>query len=147
MILRNTMQSMIESALVPVIRRMAIHPLKELGVIEEDVDRVATIITEACSNVVKYAYDGKGEYRVDIEYRAGSLTVTVTDHGRGFDLAKIEPPKPGRIGGYGLSLIRESANKVDITSVENEGTSVRAEVALRYRNESCREQALRLDGG
>jgi anti-sigma regulatory factor (Ser/Thr protein kinase) len=146
MILKTTLEVRNESALVPIIRRIAVHPLRELGVIEDDVDRAAAVISEACSNVCKYAYEGRDDYRVDLEYHAEMFTIDVTDHGRGFDSGSVNPPKPGQIGGYGLSLIREYADSSEIESGENGGTTVHAEMSLVYRNDEYRERAHRLDG-
>jgi serine/threonine-protein kinase RsbW len=145
MILRTTIQLTNDSALVPIIRRMAIHPLREFGVIEDDIDRVSAIISEACSNVVKHAYTDAVDYMVDLEYRAERLTITVTDHGKGFDYAGVKTPVPGQDGGYGLSLIKEYADLLTVTSISDQGTRLVMEVSLVYRNAEYLGKARHLD--
>ena len=104
MILKTTLQPINDSTLVPIVRRMAIHPLRELGVIEEDIERVAMIIAEACSNVVKHAYTGIADYMIDLEYCAERVTITIADHGRGFDYAGVKKPALGGGGRAGMGF-------------------------------------------
>jgi len=146
MILRTTIRLVNDISLVPIVRHIAVHPLRELGVIEEDIDRVAMIISEACSNVVKHAYTGAADYTVGLKYQAGRLTIVVADHGRGFDYAGVKAPVPGQVGGYGLSLIREYADSFTVTSTIGQGTRLVAEVSLVYRNAEYRDKAHELDG-
>lgn len=70
MIFRFTREATNESILIPVLRHIAVLPLKALGVAEEDISRVATIISEGCSNVVKYAYEGREIYTISMQYCA-----------------------------------------------------------------------------
>ena len=146
MIFRFTCDAVNESALVPVLRQLAVIPLKEFGVVEEDVDRVATIISEGCSNVVKYAYEGRAEYAISMQYFAERAIIGISDSGRGYNEDGISSPEPGQIGGYGLSLIRKSADALHMKSRPGGGTVIVAEVRLSYKDEESRNQALSLDG-
>ncbi|MHB1000862.1 MAG: ATP-binding protein [Armatimonadota bacterium] len=145
MIFKVTLATINEGAMIPVIRYIAISPLKEFGVKDEDVDRVSIIITEGCSNVCKYAYKGADNYRIDLEYYAAKMVITITDHGCGFDLMIIKAVSSGQVGGYGLSLIREYSDKLDITSMKHQGTKIYPEVMLHYQNNRHSEQADILD--
>jgi anti-sigma regulatory factor (Ser/Thr protein kinase) len=66
-----------------VLRHIAILPLKAFSVTEEDIDRVSTIISEGCSNVVKYAYAGREIYTISMQYCAERAIVGISDTGRG----------------------------------------------------------------
>ncbi len=147
MIFETALEVTNDSSLVPIIRRIAIHPLKEMGVIDEDVDRVATIISEGCSNVVKYAYTDRSTYTVHLQYFADRMIIAITDSGKGYDRTSVKEPVPGQIGGYGLSLIVKSADSVDIESYPGCGTAVVTETLIRYQSDDFKRKAYKLDGG
>jgi serine/threonine-protein kinase RsbW len=78
------------------------------------------VLEEALSNVIFYAYE-KGnihEIKIDFEYSANRLDITITDTGKPFDPTKREDPdihlsadaRP--IGGLGIFLIRKIMNEV-----------------------------------
>lgn len=146
MIFRFTCEATNESILIPVLRHIAALPLKALNVTDEDIDRVATIILEGCSNVVKYAYDGREIYTISMQYCAERAIVGISDTGRGYNQESISTPTLGQIGGYGIALIRKAADLVHMKSTPGEGTLIVAEVLLHYKGEEHRKQAVELDG-
>lgn len=79
------------------------------------------IAQEALNNIIKYAR--AREVRVTYTYCPDSVSLSIRDDGRGFDLQK---PAPGH---YGLSIMRERAEAVgaqaEITSQPGMGTEVR----------------------
>jgi stage II sporulation protein AB (anti-sigma F factor) len=91
-------------------------------------DRVRLAITEACTNCVLHAYDGKSAqstYRLDAHMDADELVVVVQDWGAGLegDGDTREASKlSGR--GNGLKLIRALASTVRIDSAVDHGTRI-----------------------
>lgn len=123
-----------EPGLIPVVRRQAEALLRHMSVIEEDVYRSDVLLTEACTNVVRHAYDRPGcRYFVEIEYYTGRLVIRVADQGKGFAPDAVPTPTLGQIGGYGLYFIRETADRWGVSSDPQSGTVVVAEIDLHYQ--------------
>jgi anti-sigma regulatory factor (Ser/Thr protein kinase) len=75
------------------------------------VDDMRLAVTEACTNVVRHAYDESGEGTIDVVVRprGDALEVVVADEGRGFG------PSPDTSGpGLGMSLIAALADAVEV---------------------------------
>jgi PAS domain S-box-containing protein len=79
------------------------------------------IAQEALNNVAKHA--GAGQVDVKLACRAGKVTLTVADDGRGFEMKKLPP------NSLGLSIMRERAREigaaVTVRSRPGAGTKVR----------------------
>ncbi len=74
------------------------------------IDDMRLAVTEACTNVVRHAYDGgEGTIDVVVRPRGDALEVVVADEGRGFG------PSPDTSGpGLGMSLIAALADAVEV---------------------------------
>jgi serine/threonine-protein kinase RsbW len=75
------------------------------------VDDMRLAVTEACTNVVRHAYDGAetGPLEIVIRPVGATIEVIVSDHGRGL------APSPDTAGpGLGLSLIETLAHSLDV---------------------------------
>ena len=96
-----------------------------LGFPERVVHDVRLAVTEACTNVVRHAYDG-APGRLDVAATAGrdALTVTVADHGSG-----LRPRGDSEPGGLGLPLMAALAESVEIDETDGKGTTVRLSFA------------------
>lgn len=99
------------------------------GELAEDVYRITA---EAIHNVVRHA--GADKVTIRLNVRAGRLTVTVADDGQGMGTV---PPAAGRrdgAAGYGLTTMRERAERwggtVTVGPGRNRGTLVRLTVPL-----------------
>ena len=83
-------------------------------------DDVLRMVGEAVSNALRHSGVGKVEVRV--EEAAGTLAITVIDHGMGFDVSKVR-------GGSGLSNLRARAEllggNLRVESAPADGTAVR----------------------
>ncbi|HYA88773.1 MAG TPA: ATP-binding protein [Nitrospirota bacterium] len=96
--------------------RSAIYPLvMEAGFPKRDAQRVVLAIDEACSNVIKYAYEGDHtkSYSVDITIGQGRLVVELKDFGKKPDVSKISPRKlddvrPGGLGTHFIASVFDS---------------------------------------
>jgi serine/threonine-protein kinase RsbW len=83
---------------------------EELDLPQAVTDDMRLAVTEACTNVVRHAYDGdEGTIDVVVRPRGGALEVTVEDSGRGIG------PSPDTSGpGLGLPLIAALADRLEI---------------------------------
>ena len=91
-----------------------------LGVAEETLADLRLAVNEACSNVVRHAYEGQeGEMEIEARPIGSCLLVTVHDHGRGLAGPSNDP-------GTGLGLQVASAVSGSFAMQQNEpGTEVR----------------------
>lgn len=139
---------------VPVVRRLARSLLRDLGVLEEDLDSVELIIGELCGNVARHARSDDGLYRLSAAFYHNRVVLTVRDRGPGFTFTEI--PATGstrpdtlaggtRIGGYGLFLVEQLSEHVEFERADRKGTTVRAQVRLRYSSPSAAQKAASLD--
>jgi serine/threonine-protein kinase RsbW len=91
-----------------------------LGVAEETLADLRLAVNEACSNVVRHAYDGdEGDMEVEARPIGGCLLVTVQDQGHGFSGTSSDP-------GAGLGLQVATALSGSFAIQQNApGTEVR----------------------
>jgi serine/threonine-protein kinase RsbW len=83
-----------------------------------------TAVSEACSNVVLHAYQGKsGPLEVTIGVHASGLMVVVRDHGGGIQPRRVDEEQG--VLGVGLSLIQALTDRVEFRGAQDEGTEVR----------------------
>jgi anti-sigma regulatory factor (Ser/Thr protein kinase) len=81
---------------------------------------VRLCVTEACTNVVRHAYDeGEGAIEVIVRPRGGTLEVVIADDGRGMG------PSPDTEGpGLGLPLISALAQTVELRPGHRGGSRI-----------------------
>ena len=93
----------------------------KVGFSEEDADKIRIAVDEACTNVIKHAYETEGEDHIGVIIRIDyqKLVIIVTDRGKGFDPKSIELPRMEaylaelRVGGLGIYLMKSLMDKVD----------------------------------
>jgi anti-sigma regulatory factor (Ser/Thr protein kinase) len=95
--------------------------LHKLG-LDAIVFAVETSVDEACTNVIKYAYDGVGgTVNITCELFEGVFTITIRDSGKPFDPATVRPPDldaslyDRRIGGLGIYLMHKLMDEVNFS--------------------------------
>lgn len=128
-----------EEASVPVVRQLCRSSLQNIGAMPECVSDIELALTEACTNVLRHAFDSHEEYRVDIRLDDKKCSIAVIDEGRGFDhsnLAKGEEAAMGDEGGRGIQLMRALVDKVNFTSEPEQGTMVRLVKGLELKEDS-----------
>ena len=92
------------------------------GVADPPLGRLQLAVSEAVTNAVIHAYRHDAHVgTVDVGATLGDeeLRVVVADHGAGF---ASRPDSPG--AGFGLMLMKEMADGIDIRPVEPRGTAV-----------------------
>jgi serine/threonine-protein kinase RsbW len=94
------------------------------------IDDVRLAVTEACTNVVRHAYESEGTIDVVVRPRGDALEVVVADEGRGIG------PSPDTAGpGLGLPLIAALTDAFELKGSAGHGTEVRMTFAyLRDRD-------------
>lgn len=100
-------------------------------------------MTEALANAMLYGNcrDPRKRVRIDAKLASGSLTIRVTDEGRGFNPATVGDPTIGRnrlrASGRGIFLIRKLMDRVEFNERGNSITMVLYNDAGRGARESA----------
>ncbi len=104
-------------------------PSLDLGVL------IFQLVRELFFNIVKHA--GVQEARLQMIEKAGNLEITISDHGNGFDIAKLSNRSDPN-GGFGLYSIRERlalfAGRLEIDSSPGQG--MRAKIIVPHNTSS-----------
>jgi serine/threonine-protein kinase RsbW len=113
-----------EAANVAVVRHALTGLAQSIGMDDEGVADVQTVVTEACMNAVVHAYpEGGGRIEVFAEPGADSLLIEVRDDGLG-----IRPEMGVRDDGsslrLGLTLIAALSSSYEISGGDGQGTRV-----------------------
>lgn len=108
----------------------------------EDVDRdaVAISVIEACTNAIQHGHhaEARRTVRVAFEVNQDTLTITIQDHGGGFNpVVAGELPAPDLLStrGRGIYIMRSMMDEVDFDF--SEGTRVRM---VKHRSGSTPEE-------
>jgi anti-sigma regulatory factor (Ser/Thr protein kinase) len=112
------------------LRREAVEEASRLGMADECLADLKTIVSEACANVVRYAYgeDGDGPVEVELIPDERDLTIIVRDRGTGI-CPKPEADIPSLR--MGLPLIGALSSCFRLTSKLDVGTVLEARLPLR----------------
>lgn len=111
------------------IRREVIEHASRLGMAEERLDDLKTIVSEACANVVCHAYgEGDGPVEVELIPKGRSLTVVVRDWGTGI-CPQPETDIPSLR--MGLPLIGALSISFRLLSTLDAGTVLEADLLLQ----------------
>ena len=127
--------------------------LEDMGVNRPIIDDVETIVGELCANVVRHAHSEAPHFLMTLEYYKPKVVITVTDEGQGFERADVPPVGAERSdgrgghrhGGFGLSLIESLSDKIEFSTTEPRGTTVRVEKSLHYETQEAAVEAAERD--
>lgn len=102
---------------------------------DKDVYSIQLAADEGASNIIEHAYAGYSDAYLELtcDYDNNKLTITLLDHGKSFDISKVENPdvktdlSKRRIGGLGIYLMRKLMDEVryEITKSGNVLTLVK----------------------
>ena len=106
------------------IRRTVADFAESLGLAEDRVADLRLAVNEACSNVVRHAYDAGGQIAVEAKPVDGYLVVTVHDTGRGLGEASGDPG-----AGLGLRVASAVSECMEIRG-RDDGTEVKLTFSL-----------------
>jgi len=99
------------------------------GIDKNIIDKIVLAVDEACTNIIKHAYnyDASTEFIIRVLISKEEFKVLLIDHGKSFDPNQVADPdmptylKQHRVGGLGLHLIRHLMNKVEYHNLEGKG--------------------------
>lgn len=130
-----------EARLISRTRHVFSGYLEALGASREAVSDVILAVDEACTNVVRHAFDGlpasdRPCFRLQAELTDKEVTVVIEDDGIGLppDAINHRPlaESPEATSGRGLQIIHELMTSVDIeTAPDRQGTRLEMRRALR----------------
>lgn len=112
---------------VSAVRRIAERLGIQAGLTRGEVDDLDLAVTEACANAIRHGSPDRERNTIYVTFHVGPecVAVEIRDEGRGFDPTSKVPPPPGemRDGGYGLHIMRQVVDRVEISS--RGGTTIR----------------------
>jgi anti-sigma regulatory factor (Ser/Thr protein kinase) len=107
--------------------RSAVYPLViEAGFSKRDARMVVLAVDEACSNIIKYAYEGDHAKTIALNVLVGhgKLTLELKDSGKKPDVSKIAPRKLDEVrpGGLGTHFMATVFDTVEYDTSQGAGT-------------------------
>ena len=95
---------------------------------EEGVDQLELAVTEAASNIMRHAYQGRSDQPIQLVAEAFSdrVIVRLFHHGIVFDPETVRPPAfdGSREGGFGVYIITHSVDEVHYAHDEQQGNCI-----------------------
>ena len=113
---------------------------KQMGFSDDRIADVKTAVSEAVLNAIEHSQQAEEDQKILVAFTLGesALKIDVKDRGAGFDPSKVETPRiedkmnaDARKRGWGLFLIRELVDDLDIDSADGEGMTVSMVIHLR----------------
>jgi serine/threonine-protein kinase RsbW len=92
---------------------------------EVTVENIILAVDEACTNIIKHAYNlsPEGEIIIKIDYDEEKFMVTIIDYGKSFEPDRVPLPdlqkyyREHRVGGLGMYLMKSLMDDVEYISV------------------------------
>ena len=101
---------------------------KAEGFSNEEVRKLALVVSEACVNVIEHAYGGRPSNPIDLSLAIDDerLVLKIRDVGSKFDLADYQPPdlSEPHEGGYGIYIMRSLMDRVEYDTSDERGTTL-----------------------
>ena len=95
----------------------------------DTIDQLELAMTEAASNVMRHAYRGRANRRIQLSAEVYEDRIVVRLHhlGQSFDPAAVRPPKfdGSEEGGFGLYIISRTMDECATTVTSAAGTAFR----------------------
>lgn len=112
---------------LPLARRAVVAHAERLGIASAGIADLKTVVSEACANVVRHAYqeDEAGTLEVQIDSGARELSMVVRDFGGGVRPLSSEGMPSLRLG---LPIIGALSSSFNLISVLSQGT----EITIRF---------------
>ncbi|MGB2867155.1 MAG: ATP-binding protein [Bacteroidota bacterium] len=115
------------------VREFVSEAARQCGFGDEEVANIVLSVDEACTNIIKHAYQFAPDQKIQIDVLRGkdSFEVRITDSGKPFDPEIIRPPDLKqhlghyRRGGLGVYLMRRLMDKVEYSFKPGKKNEVR----------------------
>jgi serine/threonine-protein kinase RsbW len=115
------------------VRDFVLHAAREFGFSEEEASKIVLAVDEACTNVIKHAYQFAPDREIEIVIQPvkDRMQITVIDDGKSFNpsAAKLPDLKQHlshyRRGGLGIYLMRTLMDKVEYKFAPGKKNEVR----------------------
>jgi serine/threonine-protein kinase RsbW len=124
------------------IRDFVAEVSRKAGLSERSIYDLQLAVDEACSNVIRHAYGGRGgQMEVTIEAVDGEMQVVIRDWGQGFDLEVVPVPdvtaplEARPLGGLGLFLMRQMMDSVEFRFDVTAGNTLTMTKLIQGRGE------------
>jgi serine/threonine-protein kinase RsbW len=110
-----------QTATLKQVRRFVATAARRFGFSTDDASKIALAVDEACTNIIKHAYDFADDkiIHLSILMRDGKFEVLITDHGKPFNPDAIKLPvmkeylSHYRHGGLGMYLMKSLMDRVE----------------------------------
>ena len=115
-----TFQMFSQARYLPIVRATVAQLAATVGWSESDARCITMAVDEALANVIRHAYHGRTDARIELQCRAGEdhLEIRIRDTGDAPDRSQICAREVGcdRIGGLGTHIIRDVMDAVSYES-------------------------------
>lgn len=126
------------------VRKVLHHLLADHEVSGETSRRLILCVDEACSNIIKYSYEGCPDQTIALRFSLAeaSFQVKIRDYGKQLDSRDIKPRPLQKIepGGLGTYFINEIMDEVDYCTNRELGTLLTMRKSLKDELTSSRER-------
>ena len=115
------------------VREFVSDAARDFGFSEEETSKIALAVDEACTNIIKHAYQSQSDktIQVAITRQPNRFEVSIVDEGRTFDPEAVKPLNLKehlshyRRGGLGVYLMRTLMDKVEYNSLSGKKNEVK----------------------
>ena len=126
------------------VRKVLHHLLVDHEVSEETTQRLILCVDEACSNIIKYSYEGCPDQTIALCFSLAeaSFEVKIRDYGKQCDSREIKPRPLQKVepGGLGTYFINEIMDEVSYCTERESGTLLTMRKSLKDELTSSRNQ-------
>lgn len=97
---------------VAVARDVVSRVVSDLKAAEQRIEDLRLLTSEVVTNALRHAGLRSGDsIAVAVDVSAERVRVEVADHGPGFDPTSLAEPSPETVGGWGLLLVKQLADR------------------------------------
>ena len=115
------------------VREFVSEAARSFGFNDEEVSKIALAVDEACTNIIKHAYqyDPTKDITITVSRKGRAFEITILDSGRQFNPGTLTPPDMKeylthyRKGGLGVYLMKSLMDKVEYTMNPGKTNEVR----------------------
>ncbi|MFH0988466.1 MAG: ATP-binding protein [bacterium] len=127
----KTIQSKTDNLLE--VREFILDAARKIGFPDEEASKIVLAVDEACTNIIKHAYQFASDKSIHIDVTEGvnSIQICISDEGKAFNPSTIKTPDlkqhlaSFRRGGLGVYLMKTLMDKVEYSIAPGKRNIVR----------------------